>query len=244
MIGLFIFTVNWKVAVALLIFWGMGSFFIFLFFRKMLNKSGEIYRTYGAEASQHSIQAFQGIKEIIVSGRQQYFVDGFERAYTLQLRGSVMQTIGTESPAYVIEMVCVIGLLVCVCVMSATRGMDKNSLISTLAVLGVGAFRIMPSLGRVSASLNQLLFYSKPLKVACENLKASREINSVDVANKCDVHSIEFYKDLKLKNVSWHYGKRTKNVLENLSLTIHKGEAVGIIGRSGEYSIWYRKECD
>ena len=47
------------------------------------------------------------------------------------------------------------------------------------------------------------------------------------------IKNIEEFKSIKYENISFLYGERFKNVLNNVNLEINKGDIVGIIGESG-----------
>ena len=47
------------------------------------------------------------------------------------------------------------------------------------------------------------------------------------------IKNIEEFKSIKYENISFSYGERFKNVLNNVNLEINKGDIVGIIGESG-----------
>ena len=78
-------------------------------FQRWVKKCGEIFYKYAALINKTLLQTFQGIKEVLVMRRQEYFVDSYQKNYIKQQKGTIGQTVAVESPAYMIEAVCVAG---------------------------------------------------------------------------------------------------------------------------------------
>lgn len=121
------------------------------------------------------LQTFQSIKEILVIQRQKYFVNSNKNNYIKQQKGTIGQTVATESPAYMIEAVCVCGLIIAVCI-KAIDSENSAALVPQLASFAVAAFRILPSLGRISSYFNQFMFCIPGINDTYNNLKEARII--------------------------------------------------------------------
>lgn len=211
-------------------------------FRKPMRRLGLEFRASNSEVNKHSLQAFQGIKEVIVMNRQQFFVDRFEKAFYKQQRATVGQTVASESPAYIIEGVCVVGLILAVGV-RMYHGSDSAEFLPKLASFAMAAFRILPSLGRITSSFNQIVYYTPSLNKAYQNLKEVREAEKTEQ----EEISILFEKDrqqketsllseedyLAVENIHWKYPAAEHEVLSGVTIRIKKGTSVAFIGHSG-----------
>lgn len=211
--------------------------------QKNVQKCGEIHHKYSALINTILLQTFQGIKEILVMGRQKYFIDSYKTNYTKQQKGTIGQTIATESPLYIIEAVCVCGLIIAVC-LKATNTENAASLVPQLASFAVAAFRILPSLGRISGSFNQLMFFIPGVNETYDNLKEARNKKHIkNTTNTTDFSFDEkklveynfnaFTNVLSIENITWSYPNTDTNVLDNLYLEIKKGQSIAFIGKSG-----------
>lgn len=172
-IVIFIIKTDFMMAVSVIILAGICFAGVVLGFRKPMQRLGVQYRQSNGEAQKHSLQAFQGIKEVIVMHRQQFFVDRYERAFERQQKALIGQTVASESPAYIIEAICVAGLILTVS-FRVYSGTDTTSFIPQLAAFAVGAFRILPSLGRISSSVNQIIYFVPSLNKTYEHLREVR----------------------------------------------------------------------
>ena len=201
---------------------------------------GENSRIYNALQTKYMLEAYGGIKEILVMQRQKYFVDNYERTLTEMQRSTIGQNVASESPAYVIETMCVMGIISAVGI--RISGMENaTAYIPSLASFAMAAFRIMPSLGRITSAINNLMYNYSSLNAAYDNLHEvnmaeknnARERKNIKEKQTKKNKSINFYDKMQIKNISWKYENTERFVISKLSITISKGESVGIIGTSG-----------
>ena len=202
-------------------------------FRKWMKNCGLEEYKLNAELSKVLLQAFQGVKEVLVMHKQKYFINEYEKKYIERQYPVIGKTVAAESPAYLIEAVCVMGLVLAVC-FKALGAQDTTILVSQLASFAVGAFRILPSLGRISSSFNQVVFSLPNLEDAYQNFQAARK-------KSAESHSIELPADteirlmqqIEIRDVVWQYEGTEKKVLKGVNLIIKKGQSVAFIGQSG-----------
>ena len=205
--------------------------------QKVVRKSGEIAYKYSAFINTILLQTFQGIKEVLVMRRQQYFVNEYKKIYIQYQKGEIKQNVAAESPAYIIEAVCVSGLIIAVC-FKAICAEDASMLVPQLASYAVAAFRILPSLGRISNYFNQFMYCIPGINETYINLREARKkdknINIVEVEKKFfDEGACSFQNKLSIENVTWRYPNTDNNVLEDISLQVYKGQAIAFVGKSG-----------
>ena len=101
-IVLFVFTTDIMMAASVVVLAFLCFLIVIMGFRKTMHRLGEEYQKSYGELNKHSLQAFQGIKEVIAMRRQQFFVDRFERAFYRQQKALVGQVVAAESPTYII----------------------------------------------------------------------------------------------------------------------------------------------
>lgn len=204
-------------------------------FKKITQKAGRKYHEYLARVNKASYQAFEGIKEVLVMNRQDYFVNEYEYAYIKQQKASVIQNVSGEAPAYIIEFLCVTGLIVLVGARCIFDGNAKE-LVPQLAAFAVAAFRILPSLGRISSGINHMSFYIPAINEVYNNFKEV-ENNSYGETNSINRVSVgvtlEFKREIKIKDIKWKYPNNGQYILNGLDMTIYKGQSVAFVGPSG-----------
>lgn len=204
-------------------------------FRKMVEHYGSVSFRYNSIVSQSALQLFYGIKEVLVMKREKYFLTRYENAYIQEQKASAIQNLSSELPAYIIEGSCVAGIVLSVCF--RVIGLEDPSVfLPQLAVFAVAAFRILPSLGRISSSVNTCIFCLKSVDETYNNITKleQSEHEGKSVQKKEDEYrELRFTDRLTVENVTWKYEGGGKNVLEGVNLEIIKGQSVAFIGHSG-----------
>lgn len=233
-ICIYIIVTDWLMAVCVIGLAGVCLLLMLYVFRGIMRKAGKKFYDNMEKVNKYSFQMFGGIKEVLVLNRKDYFTSNYERAYANQQKGLVSQTVAMESPAYIIEGVCVIGLIAAVCI--RVYGMDNPAAyIPQLASFAVAAFRILPSIGRISSSFNSCVFNMPAVTEMYDNIVEARQYEEKYAVNIIENNhtGITFNRELTLKDITWKYPDGDENVLNHVSINIKKGEAVAFIGPSG-----------
>ncbi len=104
----------------------------------------------------------------------------------------------------------------------------KNEIISTLALFGAVAFRLIPTTTRLLHCFSRIKF-GVPIVNSLHNEK-----NIFDISKDRDVKEIDLENEIEFKNCSFFYNEITRlNILKNINLKFKKNEFIGIIGESG-----------
>ncbi len=234
-IGAFIAIQSQGMAIVLLVLAAICFGFIQILFRKTMQTNGQKKRDYSCECSQTSMEAIQGNKEILVMHKQDYFVDHYKKMVAKLNRVSVKVDLAILSPAYIIEMICISGILLVVAIQMGTTS-DTMSLIGQLSTIAVGAFRILPALGGITSGVNTITMNIPMLSAAYATLKGVIELERKDAEREDfagKYRGIKFEDELKINRISFKYPNTEKNVISDASLTIKKGQSIAFIGPSG-----------
>lgn len=207
-----------------------------LLFRKSMSKYGKEAREYNCRGYQASLEAIQGSKEVLVMNRQKYFVDQYQRCLLGSNKATIRNAIGANAPVYLIEAVCVTGLmaLIAIRVLGET---DTASMLSQLSVIAVAAFRILPSLGSVLSCVNAIVFNAPCLAASYETIEMVRRLDEQEEREEKieeeERSHIKFTGELVLSHIMFQYPNRETAVLQDLDMQIRKGTSVAFIGASG-----------
>lgn len=206
-----------------------------LLFRKSMSKYGRMAREYTCLGYQASLEAIQGSKEVLVTNRQDYFVKQFQKCLLGSNKATIKNAIGASAPAYIIEAVCVSGLMIMVGV-RVLHEADVASMISQLSVIAIAAFRILPSLGSVLSCVNSIVYHTPSLAASYETIHLVKELEAKEQQEEKieeEGNNIVFKDELVLSDISFKYPQRDNLVLNGLNLRIQKGSSVAFIGSSG-----------
>lgn len=208
--------------------------FVTTIFKKTMLEMGIKQREAKAARNKCVNQSVHGIKEIMVMQRRSSVIEKFERVSEEASKADLVYGFSAQCPARIIEGVCVGGLIATVCARIG-MGVDIESFIPSLGAFAVAAFRILPSLSKLSRSVSQIIFFMPTLDATYKSLKESKEYVEDDSSYRLErVENKEIFKEvIEIKNVTWKYRKAKSEVLKELSMTIKKGESIAFIGGSG-----------
>lgn len=257
LICLFMFYTDWQLATVIFCMALMCLAIIYFSFRKSMYKAGLQDRKYTTKFYQNLVQIFQGVKDVLLYRKQKFFVNEYENNLIMAQQAQCKSVVGGEAPAYVIEGICVSGIMIAVG-MRLVAGVTEN-FISVLAAFAVGAFRILPSLGKISSAVNGMMNAIPSINVLYEQIIQTNEYlqshpgadiekiyrqrshiidwrKDTKCENESDIQDSKgdsFCNELQVQNVSFRYSGSKQNIFTNLNLIIKKGEAVAFIGASG-----------
>ncbi len=195
--------------------------------------TGTLVAKWGAERQrsdglriQHLQQGFGAVKDIKLLGRE----EGFEAAYRIHDNASANaarrhHTL-LELPRLGLELFAIVGLMALVVTM-LSEGRETASIVPTLGLFAAAAFRLMPSVNRMISAFH-LLDYGLPVVE-----KLSGELRLATPAPVVAKERASFQTNLTLANISYTYPAAPAQAISGLSLTIRRGESVGLIGPSG-----------
>lgn len=236
-IVVYIFVQSSGMAVVLCMVGVVSIVLLQIFYRKPMRENGRIYRQLDEEANKISLEAIQGNKEILAMQKQGFFSKYYEQTVIRRNRASVKVELGGLSPAYIIEMICITGLIVAV-VVEMGRSADINGLITRLSAIAVGAFRILPALGGIISGINTIMMYTTQFERTYHTLQTVKELEKKEKQknkNKMqrDRQSVCLKKELQVHGVTFGYPGGEGIVLDHVDLNVKKGQSIALIGPSG-----------
>lgn len=198
-----------------------------------MTKLGNGAREANGQTNKWIIQAVQGIKEVKVTGKQEFFVKNYTEFATRNARIEQKSQLLMNAPRLIIEAVTVSAMLGLMAVM-LLLGKDVANLLPQLSAFAVAAVRLLPSVNRISASMNNLSLWEPNLDALLLNLKAVQKWEQ-----KEDKHieerreKLSLTENCMLSNITFTYSKMGQKILENTDMLIPVGKSVGIVGTSG-----------
>ncbi|CAA7613563.1 ABC-type multidrug transport system [Candidatus Terasakiella magnetica] len=196
--------------------------------------AGRLLRHWGAErldctaTAQRALQESLGaIKDSRVLGREGFFVARYGReSRSLADLGRKIQTV-SQVPRLSLEAVMMIGMIVVVLVMQR-RG-EGVDMLPRLALFAAAAFRLMPSVNRITQALTELRTSIAPL----DALFADMPKASVEAGAFVSQPRLRLERDLVLEGVSFTYPGSEAPAVTGVDLTLARGDTIGLVGPSG-----------
>jgi ATP-binding cassette, subfamily B, bacterial PglK len=211
---------------------------IILFFalqRKKMNRLAQKQRTLRKEKVKWLKQGFEGGKEVKVNGKEDFFIKAFySQVMPFAQINRYFQVI-KEVPKLFVETLIVASILL-IAALIILQGDTSQSLLPTLALYGMAAYRLMPSVQKIAGSMTQIKNGMPSLETIhselCESTCDRQKSNPMNLPNLAKEKG-RYSKAIELKNIDYRYPNSHDYIIKGLSLTIPIGKSVAFVGPSG-----------
>ena len=184
------------------------------------------------EAYAKRVQAVQeslgGIRDILIDRSQALHVEHFRRIDARLRRAQAVNSFIGTAPRYAIEALGMILIAALATMLTRQQGGLAGSL-PTLGLLAIGAQRLLPLLQQVYYGWAQL----RGNTAVAIDVAALYELPPPSAAETEPASALPFERTIALDDVTFAYPGRTEPALRTVSLTIGKGQRVGVIGKTG-----------
>lgn len=175
-------------------------------------------------------EALACAKEISILGRQGYFIDRFRKLFAeTQWHQRHIQIMAGKLIPGSVELATIMALAGMITLLFR-QGLPSQQVLELVTVAAVGLARIKGSLSGFMGALS-LLQHKRSILEAIHHdlteLAAPPRIESPREASSV------FNRELRLRDIHYRYPGADHQVLCSLNLTIHKGEAIGFVGKTG-----------
>jgi ATP-binding cassette, subfamily B, bacterial PglK len=174
-----------------------------------------------------------GLKDIRILQRAGWFSKRFQGSIERFTRAQVFQAMTKHATKPVLETVAVAGMM-SVALALHWQGRSVESIIPLLALFGAAAMRLLPTMREVVDCVNGLRYYGYSVHPVYDEFRRMRLLETsptpVELSPK---PSFCFEREIRFNHVSFCYAERDVMAVDQLSLSIATGEAVGLIGPSG-----------
>ncbi|WP_251968968.1 ABC transporter ATP-binding protein [Salinibacter ruber] len=237
-VALFIvgFLVYFDPVVALMVTVVLGAAYgaIYLVVRSQLDERGEARVEANTKRYQFVGEAFGGIKEVKIQGKEEAFLNLYDDPSERYARNQALYRVIKKAPRYIIEMVAFGGIILIAVYLIAVR----ESLQQVIPVLGLYAFagyRLLPALQEAFHGLASARFNIAALNKLHRDLKGLAEARSSASGGSDGTAAppLLLEEELALREVSYTYPDADRPAIKNLSLAIPARSMVGFVGKTG-----------
>ncbi|MFV2047203.1 ABC transporter ATP-binding protein/permease [Metabacillus litoralis] len=219
----------------------LGSVIIFLkTFRKKISFLGKEEQRVNREVIKSVNQGLGASKEVKVSGKENYFVQAYDKHSQILARNNIYKNILDQVPRFFIETLLVAVVLITM-VTLVFQGSDTSKLVSTMSLFAMAAFRLMPSINRIVSLLTSIRFNQSALSVVYNDLvqdqgfsvSTSLYKDSSDKEKPVNNSEKTFMQSINLENVYFRYPNQKEYSIKDVSLSVPIGSSVAFVGSSG-----------
>ena len=201
--------------------------------KPIMNRTGKENQDYGASMFSWIAQTIQGIKDIKVAGKEQYFINEYCKVGEGYVKAMERFSLFNNTPKLLIETVCIAGLLGYILVL-VVSGADVSAMISLFAAFGIAAMRLLPAASRInnqmtSMAFNEPFFFNVSDNLVEETNEQNTDISYAVVAKE----KLPVTRAVTLQDITYHYPNSDKLIFDHASVTFPIGKSIGVVGASG-----------
>jgi ABC-type multidrug transport system fused ATPase/permease subunit len=220
--------VDYKLTLAVSIFIIIIYLFIVKITRNNLSRFGETISKNSSLCIQFIRESLSNIKDIKLDNMENFYIEQYsEIDKEVHSSESKILIIGL-TPKYILE-----SLLMIVFAFSILyffySGQNFSELVPIFALLGLSAQRLLPLFQQIFYCFSSLKGANASLEIILDTINTYKENRIKKNVKK----KIKFEHSIVLKNICYKYPDQKNFILNNINLTIKKGESIGIIGKTG-----------
>ena len=220
-----ILSLNFKVSLSIILFFMFFGFVFMKFFSKKLFSLGKKISQNESNKLKFLSQSFQGIEEVKVYDLKNFILENFKKTTNLLFRNNAISYFLKKLPKIYIEL---IFLIFCIALLFILKNINYNfiEILPLITFYLAASFKVLPSATKILNSFTVFRFCNSAVNNIYNDLKDDTEEFFGLKKN------IKFENEIKLKDVSFFFDDK-KKILNNINLTIKKGDKIIVTGQSG-----------
>jgi ATP-binding cassette, subfamily B, bacterial PglK len=230
-VALGLFLSSPSVAAAVTIYFIVIGFGWVRIVRGALRRRGRWVQELQQQRYQLVLQGFASAKELQLRGRSRFYADEAihrTRRINAAMRG---MNVAQLSLRYLLETSLVIGAVLVVAAAGLTGG--RESVLPAVGLVLAGAFRFLPALNQILVLSNSLQYNQWATEVVERELNTFGVYADEEGVDEASVAPHRLARGVSVEDVTFKYPSRPVPALRDVSLEVHPGESIGVIGPTG-----------
>ena len=201
--------------------------------KPIMYKAGKDNQDYYSGLFKWISQTVQGIKEVKVAGKEQYFVSEYHKCGRGYVNAVQKYSLYNNIPKLLIETVCVAVMMGYMIFLTAS-GKSTGDMLEILSTLAAAAFVLLPCVNRINNQINSMAYFEPFFMGVSDNLQDEIAGKNVDMSFATDEEiKLPVKEKIELRNITYAYPNTDKLIFNHADMTIPIGASVGIVGTSG-----------
>lgn len=197
--------------------------------RRLARRAGADEHTLGREMLQTLQHALGAIKEIKALGREDFFYRTYAAQQRARLSVGHLNVTLEALPPLIIETVFVCGALL-IAVLLTLSGRGGAAGLPLLGLFAYAGFRIVPMANRITWRLNEIRSRAVPVQALYDDY---RLVTGAGWVEPDSGGPLAFTGAIAVRDVSYTYPGAAAPAVCDVTLTIGRGESLGIVGPTG-----------
>lgn len=201
--------------------------------KPVMHRAGEDNQNYYSSLFKWISQTIQGIKEVKITCREQYFVDKYCECGRGYVDAVQKYSLYNNVPKLLIETVC-IAVMMLYMIALTLAGVSAENMLEVLSTLAAAAFVLLPAVNRINNQINVIAYAEPCFMGVSDNLQNEIDDAHVDMsfaAGECEKLAIS--EKLELRDIVYAYPNTDRLIFNHAELTVPVGASIGLVGASG-----------
>ncbi len=201
--------------------------------KPILQKAGADNQNYYSGLFKWISQTVQGIKEVKITGKEQYFVEEYMKCGEGYVNAVQKYSLYNNIPKLFIETICVICMIGYLLVM-LLLGRSADDMMQTLTAFAAAALVLLPCVNRINNQINNITYFEPFFMGVTDHLQEEISGEKTDMSFAAEAEEkLPVTKKIELKGITYSYPNSDKLIFDEADLEIPVGAAVGIVGTTG-----------
>ena len=204
---------------------------IYKFFRARVKKNGKIVSEVHERRFRLMNDAFGGIKDVLLLGRDSEFINHFHMSGQKLAYSQGTNMALAQVPRYLVELLAFGSIIALILYLILNHEGNLGIILPILSVYALAALKLLPAFQQIYASSVNIGGNIAAFHEIKEDLFESKLMQHDRVDNK--KNKLNFNQNISLENVTFAYPGKKELILNELNLSIPSNSMVGIVGPSG-----------
>lgn len=201
--------------------------------KPIMYKSGKDNQDYYSGLFKWISQTVQGIKEVKINTKEQYFVDEYKKCGKGYVDAVQKYSLYNNIPKLLIEAACVT-VMVGYMIVLVLSGNSTENMLTVFSTIAAAAFVLLPCVNRINNQINSIAYFEPFFMGVSDNLQDEIGDKKVDMSFATDSdEKLPVKHSIELRDITYAYPGTEKLIFDHANLTIPVGTSVGIVGTTG-----------
>lgn len=227
-IGVFLIYLDPVLAVATALALGGAYSLIYLAVRRKLQVNGIKRLETNTQRYKVASEAFGGIKDVKILGRESVFVRDFEKASRAFAQFQADQQVISQLPRFLLEIIAFGGMLGVLLYLLSTE-QTITQIIPLLGLYAFAGYRLMPAVRQIFVGTTSIRYNAHALEVLYSDISKTVPL----VKNQPRGEKLPLQRAIRFKDVTFQYPEASRPTINAVSLEIQARTTVAFVGSTG-----------
>lgn len=225
----FLFFIDPTATLGAILFFAAGYGSMFALINPLTARAGKRRVVFLGQRSRAAIEFVNGLREIIVSGRGQHFLQRFANANVGFVSQENRLRALPAAPSFGVQFLAITSAVILILFYSSA-GKPPGDIVATVALFGAAGLRMMPALNSITRDVLILRGHWNSFAHLDEEYRRLllNQRNFAELDEPLPIHS-----SVMLRHVTYRYPGAKDDALRDVTIAIPRGSSIGIVGATG-----------